>query len=163
MSTTLSWETIFELVRDTPQPEFHAHLLDTLQGWHENGDRDALLYAMRLCLSKQWLLPAWVQVAALSALDSWGAGSSKTLDAAFGVAPRQGQEAAQRKRARIKFAAYQAVLKEKAASAGDLLSVFAKVGAQFNISEALAKKYYYEIHAAIAETGLELLGAESPS
>lgn len=121
--------------------------------FYKAGDNEALLSAIRLCFQWRLPVPEWAADAFLEKSNKWYAYETKSLDEALGIMWPAGEHiAASKKRRELKFGVYNRVRelhgqdkKRYPIGAG----TFEHVGAEFNLSGAVASKYYYAADKAV--------------
>lgn len=139
-----------------PFPRWVAlHNLEQLRARYEQGNKFALMSAIRECANHDLIMPRWVGAGYIAAFDTILNYRSKDWNEVFGSPIQKGANlAALRKKRRLKFAVFNEIVEirqrdpDRAIDAG----LFESVGKQFNIGKTLAEEYYY---AAVMQVGFK--------
>ena len=124
-------------------PEDYARFLEEDRAQFQQGHKEALIKAMRLCLQNRLVAPQWIVAAFFDATDKWETGEVKDLGEAFGLAWPKGKHlGAKRKQQQKMVDVYFVVLRRSEAGEAIDDELFHDVGKQFGINSTLAKKYY---------------------
>lgn len=122
------------------------NMLEEQRQLFENGDRFALMLAIRVCANHDLPLPEWVSRAYIRAFDRVLNYHSKSWDEVFGnPVPKGVHLSALRKRRKLMFGVFNRVHGLLSASPDMPIdeALFEKVGKEFNIGHSLASEYYY--------------------
>lgn len=113
----------------------------------EDGDRYALMTAIRICANHDLPLPGWVSKAFIHAYDTVTNARSKSWNEVFGSPYPKGTNLnALKKKRELRFAVHGTIIGiVKTAPDTPIDShLFEKVGSKFNIGKTLAEEYYRE-------------------
>ncbi|MDO8335036.1 MAG: hypothetical protein Q7T35_10255 [Nitrosomonas sp.] len=127
---------------------FALHELDNLHARYKQGEKFALMLAIRQCANHDLVMPPWVATAYIKVFDVVLNCNSKDWNEVFGnPIPKGAQLNALRQKRRLKFAVFNEVndiLKRDPSRAIDGI-LFDEVGEKFGISKTLADEYYYSV------------------
>lgn len=131
------------------------HELERLRARYEQGEKFALMSAIRKCANHDLIMPRWVVAGYIRAFDTIVNYRSKDWNEVFGrPIPKGANLAALRKKRSLKFAVLREIVDIRARDPDRAIDagLFECVGKQFDIGKTLAEEYYY---AAVAQTGVK--------
>ncbi|RFC31110.1 MAG: hypothetical protein DID91_2727704424 [Candidatus Nitrotoga sp. MKT] len=129
------------------------HELEHLRTRHEQGEKFALMLAIRKCANHDLIMPPWVVAGYIAAFDTILNYRSKDWNEVFGSPiPKGAHLAALRKQRKLEFAVFNEIVRIRKCSLDQAIDagLFESVGKQFNIGKTLAEEYYY---GAVAKIG----------
>jgi hypothetical protein len=133
-------DTAFERLLEFVQAEDESR--EDLRKRFENGDKNALIQAIRFFFNEKIVAPEWVVDAFFEAMNKWLSMEVKELGAAFGLTwPKGRSVAAAKKQRKVMFAVYLSIIKASENRAIDD-GLFEEIGKRFSLGKTLVKKYY---------------------
>jgi hypothetical protein len=129
------------------------HQLELLRARYEQGEKFALMLAIRRCANHDLIMPRWVGAGYIVAFDTILNYRSKDWNEVFGCPIPKGEHlAALRKKRRLEFAVFNEIVEIRQRDPYQAIDagLFESVGKQFNIGKTLAEEYYYGV---VAKTG----------
>ncbi|HCI3972011.1 TPA: hypothetical protein NO321_000220 [Pseudomonas aeruginosa] len=120
-------------------------MLEAYRSSFEEGERNSVLEALRLCAIHELPMPEWLSAGYQQCFREWRHLHVKTLDAAFGVTlPKGSHFAAMRKARRLAFAVPALVMRLKRKGMPVDEGLFHEIGKALNVSAGTAKSAYYK-------------------
>ena len=129
------------------------HELEHLRAQYEQGEKFALMSAIRKCANHDLIMPRWVGAGYIAAFDIILNYRSKDWNEAFGLPiPKGAHLTASRKKRELEFAVFNEIVNIRRSDPDQAIDavLFEGVGEKFNIGKTLAEEYYY---AMIAKLG----------
>lgn len=131
------------------------HQLDQLQARYEQGEKFALMLAIRKCANHDLIMPPWVATGYIAAFDTILNYRSKDWNEVFGSPiPKGAHLNALRKQRKLEYAVHNEIVRIRNSELNRAIDaeLFESVGKQFNIGKTLAEEYYYGV---VAKTGVK--------
>lgn len=129
------------------------HELEQLRAQYEQGEKFALMLAIRKCANHDLIMPRWVGAGYIRAFDTILNYRSKDWNEVFGCPIPKGEHlAALRKKRCLEYGVFNEIveIRQRDPSRAIDTGLFESVGEKFNIGKTLAEEYYYGV---VARTG----------
>lgn len=125
--------------------DLRVEILERLRERVERGDGDALLEAISTAATLGMVMPMWLASATSHAVAAYGNYDAKTLDEAFGVKRRKGQQLpAAQSEGRNALYVIAEVLRLHAQGMPIDAGIFETAGAACNVGKTTAEKWFYK-------------------
>ena len=120
--------------------------MEQLRTRYEQGEKFALMLAIRKCANHDLIMPPWVGAGYIAAFDTIQNYHSKDWNEVFDCPiPKGAQLAALRKKRNLEFSVFNEVVRIRQCDPDQPIDagLFERVGKEFHIGKTLAEEYYY--------------------